>query len=217
MQLFDTSTLEAQVAERLQPLLRERGYQWLPHLHQFRRSRSKGFSCVILSTSHYENGSLLEVHLGLRHDDVENLAFPFTNGLPGFQPDSMTLVTPMSRLFGKPYQRFEVRSQDSLDSAIEQLSSQLQEEGLEFLKDYSELAAVDRLLNAQPEEPVQLLHNQINRCFRALVSAKLRQRTDFAALAEHYARFLQERLFAPAPTLEKFGRLRRFLEQYSMN
>lgn len=217
MHSFNTSTLEVQVADSLQPLLREKGYHWLPHLHQFRRSHPKGFSCVILAVSHYDTGSLLEAHLGLRHDDVENLAFPFTNGLPGFQPDSMTLVTPLGRLFGKPYQRFEVQNHNSLKTATEELKGQLLEEGLGFLKNYSQLAAVDRLLNALPDEPVQLLHNQINRCFRALVCAKLQQRDDFQALAEHYAHFLQERLYAPAPTLDKFDRLRRFLEQYSMN
>ena len=93
--------LEKQVEEVLGAFLEEFDYQWYPKFRQYRRETNLGFQCVILAFTHYEDLSLLEAHAGIRLDAVENLAFPFTRGLSGFRDDSMTLVTPLSRLFGR--------------------------------------------------------------------------------------------------------------------
>jgi hypothetical protein len=213
----DRSIQEQQLAQALHPLMRSKGYDWLPRLHQFRKSTENGFTCLILSTTAYEKESLTEAHLGIRIDHVENLAFPFTNGLPGFQPDSMSLVTPMARLFEQRYQRLPLAGEKSVEEATSQLKGQLESKGFAFLQQYSQLSQLDELLNAQPEAPVPYLHNQINRCFRAIVTAKLLQRQDFAALTEHYASLLADSLYAPEATKAKYQRLRHFLLHYSMN
>ncbi len=217
MQHPNISAQESQIALALAPALKSAGFDWLPRLHQFRRSHEEGFSCLILSLSEYETDSLIEAHLGLRIDHVENLAFPFTNGLPGFQPDSMSLVTPMARLFGKRFERLTVTDEASIGEAVQHFREQLAEKGLPFLQQYSRLQSLDELINDNPQATVPLLHNQINRCFRAIVTAKLLQRPDFLQLTAHYRQFLEEELYAPAQTLEKYERLRHFLEQYSMN
>ncbi|HKK79430.1 MAG TPA: hypothetical protein VJ933_07355 [Phaeodactylibacter sp.] len=213
----DRSTQELHIVQALRPALQQRGYVWLPRLHQFRKSTKSGFSCLILSLSTYEEASLVEAHLGLRIDDVENLAFPFTNGLPGFQPESMSLVTPIAKLFGQRYQRLSLQGPADFQRATTTFTRQMEEEGFAFLEKYGRLETLDRLLNEQPNEPVPLLHNQINRCFRAIVTAKLTQRDDFPDLVTHYADFLAEELYAPQPTLHKYERLRQFLLHYSMN
>jgi hypothetical protein len=213
----DRPTQELHIVQALRPALKQRGYDWLPRLHQFRKSTISGFSCLILSLSVYEETSLVEAHLGVRIDDVENLAFPFTNGLPGFQPESMSLVTPIAKLFGQRYQRLSLQGPADLQRATTAFTQQMEEEGFAFLEKYGRLETLDRLLNEQPNEPVPLLHNQINRCFRAIVTAKLAQRDDFLDLAAHYAEFLTQKLYAPQPTLDKYERLRQFLLHYSMN
>jgi len=210
-------TQEQRLAQALYPLMRSKGFEWLPRLHQFRKSTENGFTCLILSTTVYDEESLTEAHLGARIDDVENLAFPFTNGLPGFQPDSMSLVTPMARLFNERYQRLPLDGEESVQEVKGLLQQQLETEGFAFLERYSQLHALDQLLNSQPDEPVVYLHNQINRCFRAIVTAKLLQRQDFTRLADHYASLLSTRLYAPEATQAKYERLRHFLLHYSMN
>ncbi|MCB0578026.1 MAG: hypothetical protein KDD10_01785 [Phaeodactylibacter sp.] len=217
MRNIQASTRENRIAERLIPFFREWGFTWLPHLHQFRQSTERGFTCVILSVSDYGDSSLLEAHLGIRIDDVENIAFPFTNGLPGFQPDSMTLATPLARLFGQAFERFEVSDENSADEAVAAIRAQLQEKGLKFLRRYSSLEHMDALFNETPEEPLRLAHNQANRCFRAAVLARLLPRRDFESLAETYGRHLREELRVPAATLEKYLRLISFLQHYSQN
>jgi len=213
----DRSTQEFQIVQALRPLLAQKGYDWLPRLHQFRKSTKSGFSCLILSISTYEEASLAEAHLGVRIDDVENLAFPFTNGLTGFQPESMSVVSPMAKLFGQRYQRLSLQGPADLPEATATFTRQLEERGFAFLEKYGQLKALDQLLNKQPGETVPLVHNQINRCFRAIVTAKLMQRQDFPDIAAHYADFLADTLYAPKPTLDKYERLRQFLLHYSVN
>lgn len=217
MRNAQVSVRESWIAERLKPFLGRQGFTWLPHLHQFRKSTERGFTCIILSVSDHEESSLVEAHLGIRIDDVENIAFPFTNGLPGFQPDSMTIVTPLAKLYGQPFQRFEVASQRSAAEAVVAIQGQLQDKGLKFLNQYSSLEDMEALYNEKPEEQLQLVHNQANRCFRAVAMARLLPRKDFEQLVETYGRRLETELHAPQSTLEKYTRLVNFLRYYSQN
>ncbi|MCB0589201.1 MAG: hypothetical protein KDD06_28190 [Phaeodactylibacter sp.] len=217
MRNIQTSVRENWVAERLAPFFRECGFTWLPHLHQFRKSTERGFTCLAIAVSDCEGGSLLEAHLGIRIDAVENLTFPFTNGLPGFQPDSMTLVTPLARLKGKPYERIELSDENSADEAAAAIRQQFEEKGLAFLSHYSSLENMDNLFNRTPEEPLPLVYSQSNRCFRAVAMARLLSRKDFELLVENYSLRLAHELFVPLPTLDKFSRLVEFLRHYSQN
>ncbi|MCB0550903.1 MAG: hypothetical protein KDD19_25260 [Phaeodactylibacter sp.] len=217
MRNAQASVREKWIAERLTPFFKERGFTWLPHLHQFRKSTERGFTCVIISVSDYEDSSLVEAHLGIRIDDVENITFPFTNGLPGFKPDSMTLVTPLARMYGGTFERFEVRDERSANETVATIQGQLREHGLKFLHRYSSLEDMEALFNATPEEPLPLVHNQSNRCFRAVAMASLSLRRDFENLVEIYGRRLEAELRAPAPTMDKYVRLINFLRHYSQN
>ncbi|MEQ8703297.1 MAG: hypothetical protein RIC19_05230 [Phaeodactylibacter sp.] len=212
-----TSIHEQGVVDALASQLKQHGFDWLPRLHQFRRSTEHGFSCLILSSSPAAEGSIMEAHIGLRLDAVENLSFPFTNGLPGFQPDSMTLVTPIARLYGQRFQRLSLRDEKDREAAAQLFGAQLEESGLPFINQYSHIQALDLLFNHDPMAPLALVHNQINRCFRGIVLSKLVQSPDFEEVAKAYVSALEGKLYAPEPTLAKFHRLSDFLRHYSMN
>lgn len=212
-----TSIQEQGVVDALAQKLKKHGFDWLPRLHQFRRSSAHGFSCLILSSSPANTGSIIEAHVGLRMDDVENLAFPFTNGLPGFRPDSMTLVMPMARLYDQRFQRLNLKDEKDQEAAAQLFGAQLEEAGLPFIEAHSTLSALDQLFNETPDQPLPLVHNQINRCFRGIVLAKLTQQPDLDALVQAYKLALRDRLFAPDATITKFERLAGFLRHYSMN
>lgn len=202
--------------ELLQEELGQRGLEWIPHLHQFRQIFTGGFFCVILSISGYPDCALAEVHIGIRLDEVEQLTFPHTNSTAGFQPNSMTLVTPLARLFGKRMQRFEIFNQEDAASAAWTVEKQLTQRGLLFLAKLQRVQDMDQLYNKQPELPIPYLHNAIHRCFRGIALAKLVERPGFEALCETYRRVLANR-FAPKPTRAKYERLVQFLRNYSQN
>ena len=212
-----TSIQERGVADALSVKLKQNGFDWLPRLHQFRRSTEKGFSCLILSSSPATEGIMIEAHIGLRLDAVENLAFPFTNGLPGFQPDSMTIVAPLANLYGKRFQLLNLKNEKDQVAAAKLFITQFEDKGLPFIEEYNELSELNQLFNLSPSTTLSIVHNQINRCFRGLVIAKLSQSPDFEKIAEAYQQMLTNKLYATDQAVQKFERLKWFLQHYSMN
>ena len=208
--------LEREIYRQLGTYLEAKGFIPILHLKQFRYPTPIGFKCIILSISHYEDCALLEIHLGVRADAVENLAFPFTNGLPGFKKDSLTLVTPLAKLFGKNFERFEIRSKADMSPIISQVQDQLKEKGFSFLQEYSRLDNLDYLYNQNPIDPVHLIHNQVNRCIRGITLARLCQSTEFTNLGILFEQRLKN-LYATEPVLDGYQRLLRYLHTYSEN
>jgi hypothetical protein len=209
--------LEQLFHELVQPLFEEKGFHWVPSFKQYRKLTPPGFQCVIFSFSHYAEGSLLEAHLGIRVDMVEQLAFPYTNGLPGFKEDSLTLVTPLARLFGMPFERFDLVNRQDVLQASRKIRYQLNEKGWRFLNDNMRLPHLDQLFNEQPEEYLQLVHNQANRCIRGLTIAKLNQDPNFPILAQIYRQQLEQIPTATDRIRRGFDRLFSFLLAYSPN
>ncbi|MCB0617109.1 MAG: hypothetical protein KDC75_27520, partial [Phaeodactylibacter sp.] len=82
---------------------------------------------------------------------------------------------------------------------------------------YSNLENMEALFNETPEKALPFVHNQANRCFRAVVLAQLLLRKDFEQLAATYRHRLEKELFVPLPTLDKYTRLVNFLSFYSQN
>ena len=185
-------------------------------LKQFRSATTIGFQSIILSASHYPDCSIVELHLGIRADAVENLAFPFTNGLTGFKKDSLTLVCPISKLFNSPFQRYEIRDRRDIDGVFSNFQKQLEEKGFQFLAQHKRLETLEHLFNDLPNEPLALVHNQVNRCMRGITLAKLCHSRDFEQLAQIYEYQLSQ-LFVPKSTLERYQRLLNFLRTYSAN
>ncbi len=208
--------LEKQVEEVLGAFLEEFDFQWYPKFRQYRRETNLGFQCVILAFTHYEDLSLLEAHAGIRLDAVENLAFPFTRGLSGFRDDSMTLVTPLSRLFGRRHQRFELATEADAAKAAQEIVGQLEAEGLSFLNRYFNLRKMDILFNEEPEKLLPYIHNAANRCLRGITLARLTRRDNFEALVRAYRRQLRLQ-YAADTTLERFEQLVNILRNYSEN
>lgn len=208
--------LKESIVTQLRPFFERKGFLHLPQWEQFRKPTPTGFQAVIISLADYDDLSLLEIHLGVRQDAVENLAYPFTNGLMGFRENSMTLVTPLAKLHGHAYQRFELKDMPDMSAPLEQITEQLLKGGFSFLSKYTRIEEMEQLYNRHPKHHLPLVHNQINRCLRGIVLARLNHRTDFDQMAGIYHQRLQE-LRAPEVTIQKFERLRDYLRTFSEN
>jgi len=209
-------SLKKRLVHGLASRLEDKDFVYTPQWEQFRKTTSGGFQSLILSISEYPDISLFELHLGIRLNAVENLAYPFTNGLMGFQANSMTLVTPLAKLHGHAFQRFELSPGEAVDKPMEEIGKQLENGGFSFMEKYHSLEEMEKLFNRHPHHPLPLVHNQINRCLRGLVLAKLINRTDFEKLASLYRERLQV-LRAPDATIHKYDRLRSYLRTYAPN
>lgn len=188
----------------------------LPDWNQYRRPVENGFQCLILSATGYPDGTMLEAHIGMRHEQVEALVFPMLNGRPGFAANSMTLVTPLSRLFEEETGRHWLTNPEEEQRALSQIKEQLVQRGFSFLRQLQSLQALDELYNSNPMQALKLVNNQQHRCFRGLVIARLNQRPDFFELSAMYRNQLY-RLGAQARDMEQFERLTSFLHTYSVN
>ena len=92
---------KSDLVDELARLVRERGFEWMPHLGQFRKRTFRGFSNLLLSFSNYADGVMVEGHCGIRVDVVEDTVYQYTNGFREFQPNSHTLITSTGRLEGR--------------------------------------------------------------------------------------------------------------------
>lgn len=212
----DPPTVESWLVAELSAPLADADFYWYAPLHQFRRKTATGFVCIILSVTDFVDSCLVEAHLGVRHAAVEERVFGYLNGAPGFRPDSMTLVTPLGRLFGKRSERFPVADRAAAERVARQLHRRLFGAGLPLLQRYTRLAELEELYNAAPEHSVPLLHNPVHRCFRGLVLAHLRDTRDLPALYTRYAAQLKGP-YAADWALVNFARLGQDLLGYSLN
>ena len=213
--MYGDHPLEVIFHQQIQPFLKKKDFIFVPAFQQYRHLTPLGFQCIIFSFSHYPDVSILEMHLGIRADEVEQLAFSFTNGLPGFRSDSLTLVTPMAKLMEKSFERFELKDETSCSIAVQELMLQLDRRGWLFLNQYSRLEQLHKLYNEQPDQPLPLVHNQINRCIRGITLAKLTHADEFNALGETYRDALLKSDVLRIHQ-HKVQRLYQFLRSYSM-
>lgn len=206
----------AYLGEALTPALQMDGYQWLPAKRQFRANTDHGFRNLILSIAPYDDAVLIESHLGLRLDPVEDIVKRFTRTLPGFYPDAHSILISEGKLTAQPYLRHHASDSDELDRVIEHLLDFWRQQGRPFLAGHDSLASVDQLLNLHPMRPSPYLPNQAHRCLKGIVAARLVQRADFDALAEQH-----EAALAQTPTgsllMEGYRRLVGYLRQVSFN
>lgn len=206
---------EKWIYEQASKFFENQQFKFVKRVNQYRKNISNGFQCVIFSITHYPDTSIFEAHLGIRLDSVEQLAFPYTNGLPGFRKDSMTLVTPIAKLKGKLSERYNINSESSAKEAIMQVETFMNNNGFQFLEQYSKVNEMEQLYNHVTRERLHLIHNQLHRCFRGITLAKLVRRSDLIHLIQAYRMRLID--LGGARVLKKFDRLAKFLWGYSPN
>ena len=206
----------AWIIDRLTPFAEAQGMRYLSAQRQFRRPTATGFAALIVSLSHYAADSVLELHLAIRNDLIENTAFRYTNGLTAFAPNSLTLVASTAKLRGLPIDRYTIGTEADAEAAMEALLPWLKQAIPAFWAQYASVQAIDKALNVAPTKPTALMPNQQLRCLRGLVAARYAQRTDWVNLVPIY-RGLLDQYYATPPIVHGFGRLVDFLRTYVPN
>jgi hypothetical protein len=204
-----------QVFDRFYPYFDPRGYQSFPDLSQYRKNESFGFKTMILSITNYPEETMMEAHLGVRLQEVEEMAYQFTQGLPGFRKDSMTMVTSMARLSGKPHWRFHLQNEDDLNQAYLTVIDFMETKGIDLLNQWSNKAHLNFLYNGQPDN-LQLHYNLFNKAVRGLVIARQAGGSNFEQLIKAYEQLLKEK-YIPEQQMKAFYRLIEFLMVYHVN
>ncbi|MGB3618239.1 MAG: hypothetical protein WBA12_08970 [Catalinimonas sp.] len=210
---MELKEVEIGLFDKLAPFFGRYGFEPVRAYNQFRRPTEVGFQNMILAFSAYEEETWVEAFVGVRHDQVEELAYPFTSGGYAFRKDSTTLVTSLGKLRGQTHHRFKIQDERGLSRTVRDLQDFMVTDGLEFVERYTALHELDALFNDDPHRPCPYVFNQAHRCFRGLVMARLVARPGFAALCRAY----RTHLTTNAALQGRFNRLAQFLQTYSPN
>ncbi|MEK6475900.1 hypothetical protein WJR50_00145 [Catalinimonas sp. 4WD22] len=205
---------EKLIVKELNPFFRNKEYQWLQHLQQFRKLRKNGFHNILINVKGYP--SLIDVKLGVRIEMVEQLAYQFTTGLSDYQVHSNTLMIKMGELIDQPHLRFEAKHEEDIKAAALQIMGFMQTKGFAFLEEHSEVNRLDKLFNDNPYHKLIYTYNAYNRCLRGIVLARLAGRRDFQELVNIYRKSLLKKN-TPPQLMEKYDKLSKFLKNFSLN
>lgn len=213
---MDAYEFETGLYESLYNFFSEYEFDLLSDKKQFRRPLENGFQNVILSHSSYDNEHWLEVNLGVRLNTIEHWAQQFLDNRKSYQPDANTAVISVGKLTDNKYFRYKVVEPEDLALAQEALCQFMAVQGFDFLNSISSIEAIDFLFNEDPEQPSKYVYNQVHRCFKGLIAAKLNMNPNFMYLMETYYKYL-EKIAAKPDLICKFDRMASYLLHYSQN
>lgn len=211
LQLQDQS-----IYKLLQPLFQAQGYELIAAKKQFRKRTRNGFRSVIFSISGKADEQILDIYFGLRFDVIENLVQQFLCGPAQDEKESNTILVSLNRLKEPPLQRFIITDTSSLHDACKEISEFMQDKGFRFLQAFDRLRRVDAKINRRPQAPSPYMYNQIHRCFKGVVIARILQRNDFEMLTTIYRNYLYSQ-WAPAHVMDNFNKLVNYLKYFSFN
>jgi hypothetical protein len=207
---------ETNLYRELSPFFATHQFVLLAEKKQYRKTTATGFQNAILSPAFYGDETWLEVNLGCRNEQIEQIAQQFLNNLPDFRPDANTIILSIGKLQGLPYFRYKIGSPEQLAEICRTIESFFVGSGLDFLHQASTVAGIDALLNECPGQPSRYVYNQTHRCYKALIAARLNNNPHFDGLIDNYRHVLVKQTQNPYEQLN-FERLIAFLLHYSAN
>ena len=211
-----TTPFELTLFEQLDTFFAEYDFVLLPERRQFRRPTATGFQNVIVSVSPQPQEHWVEINFGLRHAAIEQQAQQFLDVPAEFRPDANTLVISIGQFNHLRYFQYKIQNQDDLRDAAEQIRQFFEHQGFTFLNQASTLAFLEKTFNAYPAEPCRFVYNQVHRCFKGIVAARLAGNPRFADLVNRY-RSLLPVYGATEADEAAFSRLADFLQTQHFN
>lgn len=210
------SPIETALYQNLGDFFAEYEYALLPEKKQFRKSTATGFENVIVAVSNYEDEIWIEINFGIRHEQIEQIAQQFLGNLVEFREDANTLVVSVGKYNDTKYFRYKVKSQEDLQFTCDEIRTFFLSRGFDFMHQYASLQSIYRLFNDEPTKPCKYIYNQMHRCFKGLVAARLCNSERFLRLGDTYRNALM-RMGATPDELFSFERMLSFLLYLSVN
>lgn len=206
---------ETKLYGQLDVFFQSHGFGFLPDQKQFRKSTQNGFQNIIFSVSEAQNVFWIEVNFGVRFEFIEQIAQQFLNNSFGYRPAANTLVISTGKYLEIKYFRYKVTNEEELDKITGEIRSFFEEKGFDFLSKAHSLSFIEDTLNDSPTLPCRYLYNQVHRCFKGIVAAKLSDNRNFATITNIYRHFLLKN--GTDEDLLSYERLITFLHHYNAN
>jgi hypothetical protein len=197
------------------PIFLEMGFDKKESLYQFREPFEGGFRTFIVSVSVYDTESVVELHLGVRHDAIESFVGKFIGGLTGFKPDMMTIVTSMARVRGEVFRRYVIQNGNDLSDSYSEIEDFVRHIGYQKLHDWSDIRELNKTYNLDPFD-LSLVYNAYNKAIRGITLARFSNNPNYEELKKKYRYFIAYKKYPPG-YLTAFDQLTKFLDVYHPN
>ncbi len=207
---------ETALYEKFHDFFNNHGFSLMADKKQFRKITPMGFQNVIFTITQYENETWLEVNIGCRHNQIEQIAQQFLNNHREFWADSNTLVISIGKFNDAKYFRYKIHDQSDLDDTCEIIKEFLLTRGMPFMEDSYNLNSIYHIFNDTPTQTCKYVYNQMNRCFKGAIAAKLVHSTRFLDLVDTHRNMLVKIGGTPEELLA-YERLLSFLLYHSVN
>ena len=207
---------ESDIYEKFRSFFDSQGYVLMSDKKQFRKVTDTGFHNVIFTTTAYENEVWLEVNLGCRNHQLEQIAQQFLGNTRDFWADSNSLVISIGKFNNAKYFRYKMATTSDVLDVCEEVKVFLLTQGFPFLKNSETLPSLHEIYNKTPKKTCKFLYNQVHRCFKGIITAKLIFSEDFLDLADIHRDVLMK-IGATDEELLTFERLLSYLLYLSVN
>lgn len=209
------SQFEVKFYQRLEEFFQSHNFKLHLEHKQFRKATQNGFQNIIFSISETQKEFWIELNFGIHYEFIEQLAQQFLNNNPGSRSFVNTLVISFGKFQNLRYFRFRVTDEEELDKITEEIKVFFELQGFIFLQEATCIEKIDDLLNDMPTKPCRYLYNQIHRCFKGIIAAKLTDNHSFTTITNIYRHFLLKN--GSDEELLNYERLVSFLHFYSPN
>ena len=209
------SKFEVKLYQRMEFFFQSHGFDLLSEQKQFRKTTQNGFQNIIFSVSETQKECWIEVNFGVRYEFIEQIAQQFLNNALGYRPSANTLVISVGKFLDLKYFRFKVTNEDDLGKTLNEIEDIFEKKGFDFLEKANNLSFIEETLNDSPAQSCRYLYNQVHRCFKGIIAAKLADNQNFATIINIYRHFLLKN--GTDQDLMNYERLVSFLNHYNAN
>ncbi len=211
-----STSFETALYHQLTPFFERHQFLLLPEKKQYRKTTDTGFQQVLLSPTFYDSETVLAISLGCRNEQIEQIAQQFLTSQAVSRSDTSTLLVPVGQFSDFVSDRVCIHSEKELLHVCEQIEQFFTTSGFDFLAASGSLPALDRLLNNQPAKVCPYVFNQMHRCYKGLITARLNHSAQFDALVDTYRHLLISQTQNRYEQI-RFERLIAYLIYYSAN
>lgn len=212
-----STSFEITLNQQLTPFFERHQFLFMPEKKQYRKITDTGFQNVLLSPSFYDDETVLDIRLGCRNDQIEQIAQQFlANNQVNARPDANTLIVSLSQFSDFTFVRFAIHSENELLEVCKRIERFFCTVGFDFLAASSAIPALDQLLNTLPDQPCKYVYNQMHRYYKGLITARLTHNIDFDSLIDMYRHQLVQHTQNRHEQI-RFERLIAYLHYYTPN
>lgn len=177
--------------EMLAPFFASHHYSYLPVENQFRLLEGESWRNIILGSSTYEDGTVIELSFGVRNHWAEETIAPYVRGMGGFHAESNTAVVNWIKYHGAGAQRFWLRRPGDAERVAAMVRDFFSAEGFAFLAEIARPAVAEKLFNTDFSKASLLCFHPQMRAFRGMALASQVQSPAWESHHAAYRAWLQ--------------------------